>query len=431
MHLKEKIKDRTAEVAVVGLGYVGMPLVVEVAKAGFKTRGIDIRREIIDRINKGINHIKDVDSQIVETIVNDGLFSATDDFSVCEHSDVISICVPTPLTKTNDPDLSYIINATESIVPYLRKGHLVVLESTTYPGTTEEVVLPILAKSGLLVDEDFFLAFSPERVDPGNKEFGTKNTPKIIGGVSKNSTEYAADFYSQFIDNVIKVSSARVAEMTKLLENIFRCVNIALANELMLLCDRMGIDVWEVVDAAATKPFGFMAFKPGPGLGGHCIPIDPFYLSWKAREFGFNTEFIELSGKINRYMPQYVITKAVEALNKDKKSINTSNVMLLGVAYKKDVEDLRESPAINIAEMLLDRGAILTYHDPHIPEFHVQGVNQQSVELSAESICKQDLVIIVADHTNVDYELVVNNAKRIVDTRNILRNYKSERIEKL
>lgn len=431
MDIKEKIKNRTIEVCVVGLGYVGMPLAVEVAKSGFRTHGIDINKKVITQINKGINHIKDVDTQTVKKLVNDGLFGVTTDFSVCEQADVISICVPTPLTKTNDPDLSYIKNAAKSIVPYLRKGHLILLESTTYPGTTEEVLLPILLKSGLTVEKDFFLAFSPERVDPGNKEFRTKNTPKVVGGVSQKSMEYAACFYSQFIDTIIEVSSTRVAEMTKLLENIFRCVNIALVNELMLLCDRMGIDVWEVIDAAATKPFGFMAFKPGPGLGGHCIPIDPFYLSWKAREFGFNTEFIELSGKINKHMPQYVITKAVEALNKDKKSINGSNIMLLGVAYKKDVEDLRESPAIDIAERLLNRGAILTYHDPHIPEFQIHGVNQQSVELTKESVSDQDLVIIVADHTDVNYKLLVDNAKRIVDARNVLKNYRSERIEKI
>lgn len=432
MYLKDKINDRTAEVAVIGLGYVGMPLAVEVAKAGFKTHGIDIRREIIDSVNKGVNHIKDVDSQTVEMLVNDGLFSATDDFSVCEHTDIISICVPTPLTKTNDPDLSYIINATKNLVPYLRKGHLIVLESTTYPGTTEEIVMPILAKSGLIVDEDFFLAFSPERVDPGNSEFNTGNTPKVVGGTSEKSTEYASFFYSQIVGSVVKVSSTKVAEMTKLLENIFRCVNIALVNELTLLCDKMGIDVWEVIEAAATKPFGFMAFKPGPGLGGHCIPIDPFYLSWKAKEYGFNTEFIELSGKVNRYMPHYVINKISEALNKDKKSINGSSILLIGVAYKKDVEDTRESPAIKIAEKLLECGAMLSYYDPHIPEFDIQGINQKSVEaLNKETISSQDLVVIVTDHSHVDYGLIAEHAKRIVDSRNILKDFELEKVTTL
>lgn len=431
MDLEEKLKDGTAEIAVIGLGYVGMPLAVEVARSGLRTHGIDVNQKIIDQINKGLNHIKDVDTKVVEQLVNNGSFSATTDFSICEHTDVISICVPTPLNEYNEPDLSYILKAGESIAPYLRKGHLVLLESTTYPGTTEEMLLPILAKSGLLVDKDFFLAFSPERVDPGNEKFSTKNTPKVVGGVSADSTKKAAAFYSRFIDNVIPVSTSKVAEMTKLLENIFRCVNIALVNELALLCDRMDIDVWEVVEAASTKPFGFMAFKPGPGLGGHCIPIDPFYLSWKAREYGFNTEFIELAGKTNRMMPRHVISKVADALNKDQKSINGSSILLLGIAYKKNVEDLRESPALEIAEMLVGKGAVLSYHDPHVAEFELDGDIVKSVELNAAVLSKADLVVIVTDHTDVDYGLIAEKAARILDTRNIMCKYKSEKIERL
>lgn len=431
MSLIEKLKDGTAEVAVVGLGYVGMPLAVEVAKSGLRTHGIDVNSKIIIQVNNGQNHIKDVDSKLVESLVNNGSFSATRDFSICEHTDVISICVPTPLNKNHEPDLSYIISAGENIVPYLRKGHLVLLESTTYPGTTEEVLLPILAKSGLIVEEDFFLAFSPERVDPGNEKFSTKNTPKIVGGVSGKSTEAAAAFYSLFIDNVVEVSTSRVAEMTKLLENIFRCVNIALVNELTLLCDRMDIDVWEVIDAASTKPFGFMAFKPGPGLGGHCIPIDPFYLSWKAREYDFNTEFIELAGKTNRYMPRYVIQKIVEALNMDKKSINGSKIMLLGIAYKRDVEDLRESPALDVAGMLVERGAILSYHDPFVSEFDLEGDTVRSTELTEKTVSEADLIVIVTDHSDVDYSLIAKSAKRIVDTRNAMKDHKIEKVVRL
>lgn len=431
MSLIEKLKDRTAEVAVVGLGYVGMPLAVEVAKSGLRTHGIDVNSKIIIQVNNGQNHIKDVDSKLVESLVNNGSFSATSDFSICEHTDVISICVPTPLNKNHEPDLSCIISAGENIVPYLRKGHLILLESTTYPGTTEEVLLPILAKSGLIVEEDFFLAFSPERVDPGNEKFSTKNTPKIVGGVSGKSTAAAAAFYSLFIDNVVEVSTSRVAEMSKLLENIFRCVNIALVNELTLLCDRMDIDVWEVIDAASTKPFGFMAFKPGPGLGGHCIPIDPFYLSWKAREYDFNTEFIELAGKTNRYMPRYVIQKIVEALNMDKKSINGSKIMLLGIAYKRDVEDLRESPALDVAGMLVERGASLSYHDPFVSEFDLEGDTVRSTELTEKAVSEADLIVIVTDHSDVDYSLIAKSAKRIVDTRNAMKDHKIEKVVRL
>lgn len=431
MDIIEKLKDGTAEVAVVGLGYVGMPLAVEVAKSGLRTHGIDINQRIIDQINKGLNHIKDVDTGLVEQLVNNGSFRATTDFSVCERADVISICVPTPLDKNHEPDLSFIKSAGKKIAPFLRKGHLVLLESTTYPGTTEEILLPILAKSGLIVDQDFYLAFSPERVDPGNEKFHTKNTPKVVGGVSEKSTKVAAEFYSKFIDNVVEVSTAQVAEMTKLLENIFRCVNIALVNELTLLCDRMNIDVWEVIDAASTKPFGFMAFKPGPGLGGHCIPIDPFYLSWKAREYGFNTEFIELAGKTNRSMPRFVIQKIVEALNTHKKSINGSKIMLMGIAYKKDVEDMRESPALDIANMLVERGAILMYHDPHVREFQLQGDTMKSVDLNEKTVSDADLVVIVTDHTDVDYSLLAKSAKRIVDTRNAMKDHKLEKVVRL
>lgn len=431
MDLIEKLRDGTAQVAVVGLGYVGMPLAVEVAQSGLRTLGIDVNPDIVLKVNNGHSHIKDVNTEIVESLVNNGSLSATGDFSVCENTDVISICVPTPLNKNHEPDLSYITSAGENIVPYLRKGHLILLESTTYPGTTEEVLLPILAKSGLIVEEDFFLAFSPERVDPGNEKFSTKNTPKIVGGVSGKSTAAAAAFYSLFIDNVVEVSTSRVAEMTKLLENIFRCVNIALVNELTLLCDRMDIDVWEVIDAASTKPFGFMAFKPGPGLGGHCIPIDPFYLSWKAREYDFNTEFIELAGKTNRYMPRYVIQKIVEALNMDKKSINGSKIMLLGIAYKRDVEDLRESPALDVAGMLVERGASLSYHDPFVSQFDLEGDTVRSTELTEKAVSEADLIVIVTDHSDVDYSLIAKSAKRIVDTRNAMKDHKIEKVVRL
>ncbi|MBI4744948.1 MAG: nucleotide sugar dehydrogenase, partial [Actinobacteria bacterium] len=349
-----------------------------------------------------------------------GKLKATTDFSTINELDIIFVCVPTPLTQTKEPDLSAIIKSSEAISKHMRKEQLIILESTTYPGTTEEIVLPILEKNGLKIDKDFYLAFSPERVDPGNKKYTIKDTPKVVGGINENSTKIASLFYQQIIEKVIPVSSTQVAEMTKLLENIFRCVNIALVNELMILCDRMDINIWEVIQASATKPFGFMSFYPGPGLGGHCIPIDPFYLSWKAREYDFHTEFIELAGKVNENMPYYVVSKISQALNKHRKSINGSEILILGVAYKKDISDVRESPALKIIELLDKEGADVVYHDQFVDRVEVDGKAYNSISLTEETLRKSDCIVIVTDHTTVDYKAIAEISSCVVDMRNVL-----------
>jgi len=421
MSLGEYLEDGTAVFGVVGLGYVGLPLAVEMAKAGHKVIGVDVSAQRVEQLNRGENYISDVDAPELAELVDKGLISANVDFSAVASCDAIAICVPTPLDEMKQPDTSYMESATRSIAPYVKAGALVTLESTTYPGTTEEVILPILQGGGRKVGVDFFLAFSPERVDPGNPTYQTRNTPKVVGGVTKECAQLAVAMYGLFIDTIVPVSSTRAAEMTKLLENTFRGVNIALVNELLLLCNRMGINFWEVIDAAKTKPFGFMPFYPGPGLGGHCIPIDPLYLSWKARQYDFRTEFIDLSGRINESMPYYVIERLMDALNGQRKSLNGSRVLVLGVAYKPDISDMRESPAIIVVELLMQKGAEVVYCDPRVSEFSVCDTRIKKVELSAEEISSADVVLVITAHSGVDYDLVRREASLVLDTRNALK----------
>jgi UDP-N-acetyl-D-glucosamine dehydrogenase len=416
---------------VVGLGYVGLPLAVEMAKAGYRVIGFDVSAERVVMLGGGTSYVPDVPMEELADVVGRGLLVATTDFSRARETDALVICVPTPLNKNKEPDTTFMQAAARSVAPYLRADMLVTLESTTYPGTTEEVVQPILESGGLTVGTDLYLAFSPERVDPGNPVYQTRNTPKVVGGVTPQCTEMAARMYSHFIDTVVPVSSTRAAEMTKLLENIFRCVNIALMNELLQVSERMGINIWEVVDAAKTKPFGFMPFYPGPGLGGHCIPIDPFYLSWKAKEFDFHTKFIELAGEVNENMPYYVVTRLMEALNTQRKSLAGARVLLLGVAYKRDIDDLRESPAIRIAELISQKGGAVVYHDAWVPEFIVGGESVPAIELTKEALSAVDAVVLVTDHSNVDYEAVLADAPLVLDTRNALDSYGSPKVVRL
>ena len=421
MALMDRISDRTAVYGVVGLGYVGLPLAVEMAKEGFAVVGFEVSQEKADLVNAGTSYIPDVPSTEVAELVAAGLLQATTDFSRAAECDVLAIAVPTPLNKMMEPDVTFMVSATENIAPYITPDTLVTLESTTYPGTTEEIVQPILERGDLKVGKNLYLAFSPERVDPGNPVYQTKNTPKVVGGVTPECTEVAAAFYGSFLEKIVPVSSTRVAEMTKLLENIFRCVNIALVNELAMLGERMGISMWEVVDAAKTKPFGFMPFYPGPGLGGHCIPIDPFYLAWKAKEFDFQTEFIELAGKVNNNMPYYTVQRLMGALNEQRKPLAGSRVLVLGVAYKSDIDDMRESPAIKVIDLLQDAHAEVVYHDPYVPHYRDHDGNSLPfVELTAETLAATDAVIIVTGHRNVDYDLVVANAPLVFDARNVL-----------
>ena len=420
-----KIETRRARTGVVGLGYVGLPLAVELAKAGFHATGIDLDERKIQAIEQGRSYIPDVPTAHVAALCKAGKLDATTDFAVVRQLDTINICVPTPLRKTKDPDMSYIVSAVEAIAKHLHPGMLIVLESTTYPGTTDEVVQPLLEATGLKAGRDFFIAFSPERVDPGNPTFQTHNVPKVVGGLTPDCLRLAAALYSSAIETIVPVSSTRVAEMVKLLENTFRAVNIGLVNELALMCDRMNIDVWEVVDAAKTKPFGFMAFYPGPGLGGHCIPIDPFYLSWKAKQSGFDPRFIELAGHINGGMPHYVVDKIADALNTKRKAINGSKVLLLGVAYKRDIDDMRESPALDVMGLLHTKGAQVDYADPDVPEVHGREwsgrVDVRAVELTPGTARRYDCVVIVTDHKTFDYEGIVAEADLVVDTRNAIK----------
>jgi UDP-N-acetyl-D-glucosamine dehydrogenase len=421
--LKKKIVERTATVGVVGIGYVGLPLAVEKAKVGFSVTGYDRNPIRVDQIRQGLNYIRDVNDRELAEAVESRKLDATTDFSSLGSCDCIVICVPTPLTINKEPDVSYIKNVAGEIARYLRPGQLVSLESTTYPGTTEELLLKALLASGLKVGEDFFLAFSPERVDPGNARYTTKNTSKVVGGVTAACLEVAVCFYEQTIQNVIPVSSPRVAEMTKVFENTFRAVNIALVNEMALLCDRLGISVWDVLDAAATKPFGIMRFDPGPGVGGHCIPLDPFYLAWKAREYDMNVRFIELAGEVNWSMPYFVREKLVRALNATNRSLKGSEIFVLGVAYKRDIEDWRESPALKVMNILRKDGARVDYHDPHVPSFtDGSGEMWHSIPLSKEVIERADVVLILTDHSSIDYKRVVESARLIVDTRNATKN---------
>lgn len=431
MTLIEKIRARDARLSVIGLGYVGLPLVVEFARAGFKTVGVDIDADKVAAINRGDSYIKDVSNESLQEVLEGGNLSATTDFGALADVDTVNICVPTPLRKTRDPDISYIVSAVEKICEHLHDQMLIILESTTYPGTTEEVILPMLQSDSFEVGKNFYLGFSPERVDPGNQSFGTQNIPKVVGGVTAACTEVAKELYSSTLSTIVPVSSSRVAETVKLLENTFRSVNIGLVNEIALMCNKMGIDVWEVIDAAATKPFGFMPFYPGPGLGGHCIPIDPFYLSWKAKLAGFEARFIELAGQINGEMPQYVVEKINDALNEQEKSVNGSKILVLGVSYKADIDDIRESPALDIIELLQRKGAKVVYHDPFVLKNHPELAGVDSIELTPEAVKACDCAAIITGHHGVDYETVLANVPVLVDTRNVLKGHQSDKIVKL
>mgnify|MGYP000355142040 CR=1 FL=1 len=429
--IEELLVNKTAHIGVVGLGYVGLPLAVEFAKAGFRVTGIDVDARKVAKINRGENYIQDVDSGQLRQLVQEGRLRATDDFSAGRELDTVSVCVPTPLSKTGDPDISYMLNARDALLPHLRPPLIFVLESTTYPGSTDELIVPKLEARGFKVGEDVFVAFSPERVDPGNPVYHTHNTPKVVGGVTPRCTKMACALYGTIIEKVVPVSSCTAAEMAKLLENTFRSINIGLVNELAIMCKYLQVDVWEVINAAATKPFGFMPFYPGPGLGGHCIPIDPLYLSWKLKTLDYKARFIELADEINSSMPEHVVTLIADALNARRKSINGSKIMLLGVAYKKDIDDVRESPALDIYDGLKRRGARLTYHDPHVPVFQYEGGEVRSARLTAQALRAQDCVVIVADHTAVDYRMVVREAALIVDTRNATKGMRSAKIVRL
>jgi UDP-N-acetyl-D-glucosamine dehydrogenase len=425
--LRSRFEDRTAVAGVVGLGYVGLPLAVEIARSGYRTVGVDVNAEVARRITSGESHVGDVPSEVVSAFVGDGLLEATTDLGRLAECDAISICVPTPLNKIKDPDLSYVIDAAGTIQQVLRPGQLVILESTTFPGTTREVVLPVLEQSGLKVGEDFFLCFSPERVDPGNAVWKTRNTPKVLGGMTAACLEVATAFYANVFDTLVPVESAEAAELVKVYENTFRMINIALANELAQACEKLDVDVWDVIEAAATKPFGFMKFTPGPGLGGHCIPLDPHYLSWKMRTLAFKTRMIELASEINAEMPAYVVRKVADALNDERKALNGSRVLVLGIAYKKDIDDLRESPALDIMRLLQAKGADVSYHDPHCPLIEddghtpLQALPMHSVPLDSRSLAAADAVVLVTDHSDVDYLKVARLARLVIDTRGVMR----------
>ncbi len=421
--LSEKIARRDVVCGVVGLGYVGLPLAVEMGKAGLRVIGFEKSERVVGSVGAGRSHIKDVSDADVARLRGEGKLEATLDMSRLSECDVVSICVPTPLGKTKDPDMSFVQSATDAVAKALRPGQLIVLESTTYPGTTRELMLPLLEARGFVVGDDFFLCFSPERVDPGNERWHTRNTPKVLGGITEHCTELGRQVYGLFIDKIVQVSSPEAAELTKLLENTFRMINIGLVNEMAVICDKLGVDVWEVIDAAATKPFGFMKFTPGPGLGGHCIPLDPHYLAWKMRTLHYKTRMIDLAGEINTEMPAFWVTKVQEALNDAGKSVKGAKVLVIGVAYKKDIDDLRESPALDILDLLAGKGAVVSYHDPFIPEIREDGHTPagavgKSVELRDDVLRAADAVMIVTDHTSLDYPLIVSRARILVDTRN-------------
>jgi len=430
--LKNKIEDRTAVLGVIGLGYVGLPLAVEMARAGFKVIGFDVQAKKVEMVNEGHNYIGDIIDDDLTRLSASGRLLATSDYSFLEQCDCISICVPTPLDIYQQPDISYVNSSAESVALYAHKGMLVVLESTTYPGTTQEIIQPLLEQKGLNIGQDVFLAFSPERVDPGNKQFKTKNTPKVVGGVTKNCTDLAAQLYSSFLEGgITRVSSPKVAEMEKILENTFRNINIALANEMAVLCDRMKIPVWEVIDAAKTKPYGYMAFYPGPGLGGHCIPLDPFYLTWKARAYNYHTRLIEIAGEINNAMPEYIIERVSRILNRAKKPLNGSRIFLLGVAYKPDIDDSRESPVLKIIALLEKEGAQIDCNDPYIPHFKVGSREYDSVKITGKSLKEADIVVVTTNHSCYDMDFIARNSQAIFDTRNATKNMEGEHIERL
>jgi UDP-N-acetyl-D-glucosamine dehydrogenase len=411
---------REALFGIVGLGYVGLPLAVELADAGYRVLGFDVEPRVVEGLNAGHSHVKDVSDAQLRAVVKAGRFSATTDMLRLAEPEAISICVPTPLSKFKDPDVSYIVAATEAVKRTLRRGQAIILESTTYPGTTREILLPALESTGLRVGEDFFLAFSPERVDPGNATYGTRNTPKVVGGITADCARVAVALYQPAIDTLVPVSTTEAAELVKLLENTFRSVNIGLVNEMAIVCDKLGVNVWEVIEAAATKPFGFMKFLPGPGLGGHCIPIDPHYLAWKMRGLNYKTRFIDLAGEMNTEMPLFWVRKVAESLNAQAKAVRGATVLVLGVAYKRDIEDIRESPALDIIRLLEGQGARVNYHDPHVPVFSEDGHEFHSVALTPETVAAADCVMIVTDHSAVDYRMIKRKAKLVVDTRNAM-----------
>jgi UDP-N-acetyl-D-glucosamine dehydrogenase len=415
-----KAERRQILFGIVGLGYVGLPLAVELAQAGYRVLGFDVNPDVVESLNAGRSHVKDVTNAQLQAAMQGERLSATTDMSRLSEPDAISICVPTPLSKFKDPDVSFIVAATESVKKRIRRGQAIILESTTYPGTTREIMLPALESTGLKVGRDFFLAFSPERVDPGNPHYGTRNTPKVVGGITEDCRRVAVALYKPAIDSLVPVSTTEAAELVKLLENTFRSVNIGLVNEMAIVCDKLGVDVWEVIEAAATKPFGFMKFLPGPGLGGHCIPIDPHYLAWKMRGLNYKTRFIDLAGELNTEMPMFWVRKLAEALNDQGKAVRGASVLVLGIAYKRDIDDIRESPGLDIIRLLEGQGARVTYSDPHVPRFREDGQEFKSVELTPEVVAAADCVMIVTDHTAVDYRMIKRKAKLVVDTRNAL-----------
>lgn len=425
--LLNRLQNREARVGIVGLGYVGLPLAVEFAEAGFSVIGLDVSRDKVDSLNRGESYILDIPTERLRPLVKSGKLCATTEYADLRQVDTVSICVPTPLTKTKDPDMSFVVNSVDEIAKVCHEGMLVVLESTTYPGTTEEIILPRLANNGFRVGENVFIAFSPERIDPGNPKYGVRNTPKVVGGMTPACTEVAVALYSTAIDRVIPVSSPTSAEMVKLLENTFRAVNIGLVNEMAMMCDKLGVDVWEVIQAAATKPFGFMPFYPGPGLGGHCIPIDPLYLSWKLKTLNYNARFIELASEINTSMPLYVMDKITDALNDDGKAVRGSKVVVLGVAYKRDVNDVRESPALDVLGLLQEKGAQVMYHDPYVPHIRLEGdASLDSIPYSEDLLESSDCVVIITDHTSINYQHVLDHCRLVVDTRHVTPQYKGK-----
>jgi UDP-N-acetyl-D-glucosamine dehydrogenase len=429
MNLKDLIKKKNACVAVIGLGYVGLPTAVELARAGFKVCGIDVNKEKVQSVNSGKTYITDITSEELKAVMKAGNFKAYSDFKALKDADAILICVPTPLDKNKIPDVSYIRSSSEEIAKHLKKGQLVILESSTYPGTTREVVLPLLEKTGLRVGKDFFLAFCPERIDPGNEKYKSKNIPRVVGGITKECTKLAKALYEGFIDaNVMSLSSAEAAEMTKILENTFRLINISMINELSLLCGKMGIDIWEVIEAAKTKPYGFTAFYPSPKIGGHCIPLDPFYLSWKAREYNFWLRFIELAGEINEQMPHFVVTRVISALNKQKKSVNGSKILIWGVTYKKDIEDARESAASDVISDLLRKGADVDYFDPYAKEFRLGDKTFKSISYEVNVLINYDLIVILTDHSGYNYDEIAEKSKLVIDTRNAIKSRKYKNV---
>jgi UDP-N-acetyl-D-glucosamine dehydrogenase len=415
-----RAERREALFGIVGLGYVGLPLAIELANAGFRVLGFDVQQKVVDGLNAGHSHVKDVTDAQLQEVGRTGRFSATSDMRRLAEPDAVSICVPTPLSKFKDPDVSYIVAATESVKQTLRRGQAIILESTTYPGTTREILLPALESTGLTVGQDFFLAFSPERVDPGNAHYGTRNTPKVVGGITADCIRVAVALYQPAIDTLVPVSTTEAAELVKLLENTFRSVNIGLVNEMAIVCDKLGVDVWEVIEAAATKPFGFMKFLPGPGLGGHCIPVDPHYLAWKMRGLNYKTRFIDLAGELNTEMPLFWVRKVAEALNGQGKAVRGAVVLVLGVAYKRDIDDIRESPALDIIRLLEGQGARVSYSDPYVPVLAEDGHEFRSVALDSKTVAAADCVMIVTDHTAVDYRMIKRHAKLVVDTRNAM-----------